>query len=77
MANLNDIDDGALIPDREFAALLGNAVRGRPFHPNTLIKWRSEKRGPPWVKIGRGVAYPAKTAKRWIEKMTRQTEEAA
>ena len=34
----------------------------------TLARWRCEGKGPPFIKLGRQVRYPAELLQGWIEK---------
>ena len=45
---------------KETAARCGVSVR-------TLLKWRDEKKGPPWFKIGKAVRYREDELDAWIE----------
>ena len=69
MTTLIEMNDDTLIPEREFAVVFGNHVRGTPYHRHTLINWRSAGTGPPWIKIGRDVVYRAGAAKRHVKKL--------
>jgi len=35
--------------------------------PATLLKWRSRRRGPPFVKLGRRVVYSEGALRAWAE----------
>ncbi|WP_226353081.1 helix-turn-helix domain-containing protein [Pseudonocardia sp. ICBG601] len=34
----------------------------------TLGKWRTEHHGPPWIRVGRQVRYPARDFRVWVER---------
>ena len=36
-------------------------------HPGTLCNWRSNKKGPPFVRIGGKIRYIAEDLRCWIE----------
>jgi hypothetical protein len=36
-------------------------------HPGTLCNWRSNKKGPPFVRIGGKIRYIAEDLRSWIE----------
>lgn len=36
----------------------------------TLRQWRSEGKGPPWVKVNRAVRYRREDVERWLEERT-------
>ncbi len=38
----------------------------------TLERWRSTGTGPPYVKVGRRVAYRLRDLEAWVERQTRQ-----
>ena len=38
--------------------------------PSTLAHWRSEKRGPAYIKIGSRVAYTGKALNEWLDSRT-------
>ncbi len=51
-----------LIPEAEFAALLGlKCLR-------TLQKWRQQRKGPEPIKVGRKVFYKRETVIRWLDR---------
>lgn len=37
-------------------------------NPKTLIRWRRQRRGPPWIRIQGRVLYDRKHVEAWIEK---------
>src|ERR1035437_1343225 len=39
----------------------------------TLADWRSQKKGPPYAKIGRNIWYPRDRVERWIKSQVRET----
>ncbi|WP_081616855.1 MULTISPECIES: helix-turn-helix domain-containing protein [unclassified Thioalkalivibrio] len=36
--------------------------------PRTLIRWRGERQGPPWVKAGRKILYRRSDLDLWIDR---------
>jgi hypothetical protein len=34
--------------------------------PRTLVKWRSEKKGPPFYKVGRNALYDINDINKWL-----------
>ncbi len=40
--------------------------------PQTLAQWRSQGKGPPWFKIGRGCFYTRRTLREWCAKQRRE-----
>lgn len=34
----------------------------------TLAAWRSRRRGPPYVKVGRSVRYELETLREWVQR---------
>jgi predicted DNA-binding transcriptional regulator AlpA len=58
-------DDDTLIMAAEAPAYRGLARQ-------TLNRWRSERWGPPYVKLGSRVAYRAGDLRQWIESRTRR-----
>ena len=53
-----------LIDTNEVAELLG-------LHSVTLAEWRTQGRGPQWVKLGRKVRYRPKDVEAWLDKNQR------
>ena len=51
--------ENLLRPD-EVAVVLGAT-------PKTLANWRCERRGPPFLKIGRQALYPLDSLNRWLD----------
>ena len=43
----------------------------------TLANWRSQRKGPPFVRLGKRVAYRGRDLNRWIEAQTVQPADAA
>ena len=41
--------------------------------PGTLRNWRSQRRGPPFVKVGRAVLYPVASLECWEQDQTSGT----
>lgn len=35
-------------------------------NPRTIIRWRNERVGPPWCKLGHQVRYRRESLERWI-----------
>lgn len=35
--------------------------------PRTLIRWRGERAGPPWIKAGRKILYRRSDIDTWLE----------
>lgn len=63
-------DSFALISPSDLAALLGVDER-------TLAVWRSQRRGPDFVKLGRAIFYRREDVLSWIELNTTPTDRAA
>lgn len=61
---------GALIGTDEAAAWLGMAS-------TTLRRWRSEGRGPRWVRVGRLARYRESDLSEWAEAHVMETGESA
>ncbi len=62
---LEELDD--LLTTNELAALL-------KIKPATLIDWRLDRRGPPFVRVGRAVRYPLRSALQFAaERLVRVT----
>lgn len=36
--------------------------------PRTLIRWRNERRGPDWIRVGRVVRYRRQDVEAWLNK---------
>ncbi|WP_158886495.1 DNA-binding protein [Rhodanobacter sp. L36] len=41
--------------------------------PHTLAVWRNKRKGPPFVKFGRRVLYPASLLEEWEKRQLVQT----
>lgn len=41
--------------------------------PSTMQKWRMYRKGPPFVKVGRGVRYRRGDLRKWLASSTVQT----
>lgn len=41
----------------------------------TLRRWRSERRGPDWIKLGRKIFYDPVELQEYLEKCERRTQE--
>ncbi len=52
----------------QFAALIGRSER-------TLDRWHELRIGPPRIKVGSMIFYPAKTYENWVESETAKLEE--
>ena len=63
------IDPEELIPDPEVEKILHQ-------RPQTLAVWRSEKRGPAYVKIGRRVFYRRSDIAKWLGDQLHETKAA-
>lgn len=61
------IDPNELVSEKETAKL----IRQRPA---TLTAWRHEKRGPPYVKVGRRVLYRRVDIATWLGAQRRDPE---
>jgi hypothetical protein len=57
--SVTDIHPDELVPDSRAAAVLH-------LSPGTLATWRSKRRGPPYVKIGRRIFYRMQDLNRFI-----------
>lgn len=55
-----------LIPRKQLAIELGNLLRGKPYHEQTLILWEKDGRGPPVTRVGREVLYRASSVEKWL-----------
>lgn len=38
---------------------------GDAIHPGTLVNWRSQGKGPPFIKLGAKVRYPIAQLEQW------------
>ncbi len=57
-----------LLTCREAAEFLGVPI-------GTLAQWRSQRRGPPYIKLeGRLVRYRGSELEKWLERQTVETE---
>ena len=55
-----------LVNEDEAAAVIG-------VEPSTLATWRSQGKGPEYVKLGKGVFYTVNDMSKWVnDEMTRQ-----
>jgi predicted DNA-binding transcriptional regulator AlpA len=45
------------------------------FSSNTLKQWRSARKGPPFIKIGKSIRYPESDLIGWMESFRVSTEE--
>lgn len=55
------------VVDEEFLSPAEVAAKFHGLTTNTLAIWRSYKRGPTFVKIGRRVCYPLGSLQEWYE----------
>jgi hypothetical protein len=53
-------------PRKLTAEKLGNALRGKPYTEKTLIRWESDKYGPPVTRVGREVLYYWPSVEKWL-----------
>jgi hypothetical protein len=58
--------DADCIPEAEAAAELGKLAGRKPFAVTTLMAWRRQGIGPPWVKVGRRIVYRRAAIKIWL-----------
>jgi predicted DNA-binding transcriptional regulator AlpA len=56
---MTEIDPDDLVQPAEVAEILGQKEL-------TLATWRSQRRGPPYVKIGRAVLYLRSALRSWL-----------
>jgi hypothetical protein len=45
-----------------------------PVSPRTLERWRSEEKGPPFIRVGRLVRYRRSDLRAWLAKRTRNLD---
>ncbi len=57
-------DISALLTEKEAARFLSMSFR-------TLQSWRSESKGPPYLKLGRSIRYRKSDLLAWVEKNQR------
>ena len=58
---LNDFQDDRLVDEHMIAGLLGHSV-------STIRKWRFNRTGPPWIKVGKkSVRYSIRGLREWLE----------
>ncbi|MND57391.1 hypothetical protein D3C80_485190 [compost metagenome] len=57
-------DNETLIPSRLMPAYIGLSSQ-------TLARWRHEGKGPPYVKIGRLIAYKVGEIRNWLHRQGR------
>jgi excisionase family DNA binding protein len=55
--------DDDLIDGRELALWLGVSER-------TPERWRTEKTGPPWIRVGGAVRYRKSDVREWLRQQT-------
>ena len=58
----------ALISPRELADSLGLSIA-------TLADWRSQKRGPTYLAVGRKIWYPKERVDMWLQANLRETSD--
>lgn len=67
---MSDLADPLYVPEEAASLLKSNA--------QTLERWRSTGTGPPFVKVGRRVAYRLSDLENWlVEQRRRHTSERA
>ncbi len=66
----NELADalGAFVDTATLAEVLGIPDR-------TLLAWRNDRTGPPFVRIGRHVRYRVSDVQAWLEEAARTTEQ--
>jgi hypothetical protein len=64
------VDPGDLLPSDVVAEMLR-------VKPATLIAWRHENRGPPWIKVGRMAFYTRRDLSNWIGSQRREPAQRA
>jgi predicted DNA-binding transcriptional regulator AlpA len=64
--SIKNLDPEALLTEEIAARLLS-------LSPRTLQTWRSEKRGPAFVRMGRSVRYRLRVLLQWIDDHTCST----
>src|ERR1022692_140266 len=67
-SQFSNLRDGLLSP-QELAHNLG-------LSPATLADWRSEKRGPAYLKVGRRIWYPKHHVRSWLADQLQETNNA-
>jgi predicted DNA-binding transcriptional regulator AlpA len=68
-AAITEVDPDELIENDRTAKLLG-------VQPSTLVTWRSERRGPVYLKVGRLVYYRRADIRTWLAAQMRDPEAA-
>ena len=61
------IDPDELIPN-------GQAAKQLKQQPNTLTAWRNQKRGPPYLKVGRQIFYRRSDLMAWLGAQRREPQ---
>jgi hypothetical protein len=51
--------DGYL-PESEFAVQINKSIR-------TFVSWRTQRTGPPWIKVGKEIYYSKAAAREWLK----------
>ena len=60
-----------LLPETTFLTEDEVAARYRgAVSPGTLRNWRSQRQGPPWVKVGKSALYPRRELEDWEARNT-------
>ena len=57
------------IPEQELADELGRTVR-------TLQRWRSERTGPPFIRLGRQILYRREAVREWLKSLEQEQPRA-
>lgn len=57
--------------DTHESELLDTIEAARVLHvaPRTLIRWRNERTGPPWVRVGKQIRYRRRSLTKWLDEM--------
>lgn len=56
-----------IVTEKELAKMLGERLRGKPFHERTLWAWRRRKIGPPARLIGGSYFYHLPAVEAWLK----------
>ena len=43
-------------------------------HPRTLKRWHLQRKGPPYIRIGKTVLYKKSAVAEWLERQTEQPD---
>lgn len=57
-----------LLTEAEMAEIAG-------VEPRTVQDWRTQRTGPPYVKIGKTILYPIEAFRKWVDENVRHAAE--